>query len=309
MEKEKFIKAYLNARPLPIDDIMEARRLESKRSSMAAKIAFPGGTIDDITADTGQGLTRLRIYTPPGSGPFPVILYMHGGGFSIGSPDTSENLCRAIAKTAGAVLISVDYGLAPEHKFPFALEECYRAALWIDDNDVALNVRSDQLAIAGDSAGGNLAAGLCLLARERQDFTPIYQVLICPLLDQRTRYETKVEALREGLLSVRNSATFSRYYLNSPAQEANLPLASPLLAESFSGLPPATIISAELDPLAAEAGLYAERLKHAGTRVIHRHYAGQVHDFVLFVKSLDEAAQAAAAIGLDLANAFAGVSN
>lgn len=303
MNKEKFVKAYLNAKPLPIDNIVEARRLEARRSSMAAKIAFPG-TIDDITVDTGQGHTRLKIYTPPGSGPFPVILYMHGGGFSIGSPDTSENLCRAIARAANAVLISVDYSLAPEHKFPFALEECYRVALWIDDYDVALNVRSDQLAIAGDSAGGNLAAGLCLLALERKDFVPVYQVLICPLLDQRTRHATKVNTLQEGLLSARDSATFSRYYLNDPAHESNLPLASPLLAESFVGLPPATIITAELDPLAADAALYAERLKHAGIAVLHRHYAGQVHDFVLFVKSLDEAAQAATAIGRDLANAF-----
>ena len=122
----------------------------------------------------------MRIYSPAGRGPFPAILYMHGGGFSLGSPETSDNVCRIISATAKAVLVSVDYGLAPEHKFPFALEECYRVARWMLDNDIPLNIRSDQLAIAGDSAGGNLAVGVCLLARQRKEFQPRLSALALP---------------------------------------------------------------------------------------------------------------------------------
>ena len=304
MDKEKFIKAYLNAKPLPIADITKARKLENSRSSRAAKVPF-SGHIDDVIATTAQGATKVRIYNPPGAGPFPVVLYTHGGGFSLGSPETSDNLCRIIADNANFVLISVDYALAPEHKFPSALEECYQVALWILENDVALNVRADQLIIAGDSAGGNLAAALCLLASAREDFTPVYQVLICPLLDMQTEHILKIDHLQDSLLTAENSHTFSTYYLRDPAEVSN-PLVSPLLAESLSGLPPATIITAELDPLAAEAFLYAERLQEVGISVTHRHYAGQVHDFVLFVKSLAEAKQAAEDIGHDLVRFITG---
>lgn len=298
MEKSKFIKAFLNAKPLPLENITEARRLENARSSRAAKVPYPGH-IDNVTADTFPGTTKVRIYTPPGNGPFPVILYMHGGGFSIGSPETSDNLCRLISESANSVLISVDYALAPEHKFPFAVEECYRVALWILENDVALNVRADQLVLAGDSAGGNLAAAVCLLACARADFNPIYQVLICPLLDLQTEHEVKIKGINDNLLTAENSRTFSSYYLQDPSEASN-PLASPLLAENLSDLPPATIITAELDALATEAITYGTRLQNAGIQVIHHHYKGQVHDFVLFVKSLDEAKEAAEIIGHDL---------
>ena len=299
MEKSKFIKAYLNAKPLPIENIIEARKLETSRSSRSAKVPFPG-KIDNVIADTGRRATKVRIYTPTGNGPFPVVLYMHGGGFSIGSPETSDNLCRVIARAANAALISIDYALAPEHKFPYALEECYRVALWVMENDIALNVRADQLIIAGDSAGGNLAAGVCLLACTRNDFTPIYQALICPLLDLQTEHTLKIKDLEDSLLTAENCYTFSNYYLQSPTEVSN-PLVSPLLAVNLSDLPPTTIITAELDPLAAEAIAYGKRLKDSGIVLTHRHYAGQVHDFLLFVKSLEEAREAAEHIGQDLA--------
>ncbi|MFK5926058.1 MAG: alpha/beta hydrolase [Desulfuromusa sp.] len=304
MEKSKFIKAYLNAKPLPLNDIAAAREIENSRSSRSAKVPFPGN-IDTIVAATPPGTTKVRIYTPPGNESFPVVLYMHGGGFSIGSPETSDNLCRIIAKSANAVLISIDYALAPEHKFPYALEECYRVALWVMENDVALNVRADQLIIAGDSAGGNLAAGVCLLAGMRTDFTPIYQVLICPLLDLQTKHESKIKQLQDNLFTAENSHICSNYYLQNPTKAGN-PLVSPLLADNLSDLPPTTIISAELDPLAAEAISYGKRLRDAGITVTHRHYAGQVHDFVLFVKSLEEATEAAEDIGHDLVRIVAG---
>ena len=301
MEKEKFVRAFQNARPLPVEDIEAARALEHSRSSRTSKVTY-AGTIDNIITDT-RSETKVRIYSPAGRGPFPAILYMHGGGFSLGSPETSDNVCRIISATAKAVLVSVDYGLAPEHKFPFALEECYRVARWMLDNDIPLNIRSDQLAIAGDSAGGNLAVGVCLLARQRKEFQPAYQLLLCPLLDYRTDHADKISKIAEIMLTTKNSRTFRDYYLNE-LSEINHPLVSPLLADDFSALPPATIVTAELDPLAAEAIAYGEKLSAAGVTVKHHHYAGLIHDFVLFVGPLKEAAEAAKTVGEDLAERF-----
>lgn len=287
MKKEKFIRAYLNAAPLPLDDISEARRLENQRSAMASQVDF-SGTIDNISVATACGTSQVRIYTPAGSGPFAAILYMHGGGFSIGSPDTSDNLCRTLSGAARAVVVSVDYRLAPEHKFPAALDECYELARWIDNNDVALNIRNDQLVIAGDSAGANLATALCLLNGKRQELDIAHQVLICPMLDQLTPQREKIGRMQDPLLTDENCRTFSGYYFADSKDAAN-PLASPLLADDLSAMPDATIISAGLDPLAAETESYVQRLRQEGTDVYHLHYPDQVHDFPLFIKVLDDA--------------------
>ncbi len=302
MNKEKFLKAFLNAPPLPVEEIDKARRIMNDKTARAVKVPY-AGTVDDVIAETGELETRVRIYVPEGRGPFPAILYMHGGGFCVGSPDLSENTCRIISAAAGAVLVSVDYGLAPEHKFPYALEQCYQTALWMLDNDIPLNIRADRLAIAGDSAGGNLAAGLCLLARQRQDFRPVHQLLICPLLDYSTEHAEKIRGFKEVTLSDRNSRIFRDYYLNDPS-EVSHPLVSPLLIEDFSGLPSATIVTAELDPLAAEAQEFAKKLKQAGISVTLHHYEGMVHDFVLFVGPLEGAAEAAELLGKELSRVF-----
>lgn len=302
MKKEKFVKAYLNTPPLPIEDIATARQIESRRSKMAARIIFPG-TIDNIVIETEAGSSRLRVYTPQGAGPFPVIVYMHGGGFSVGSSETSDNLCRAIAEKAQAILVSVDYRLAPEHKFPAALEECYQVALWCANNDIHLNILSDQMVIAGDSAGGNLAAAICLLNQTRQELVLCHQLLICPLLDQHTPHADKITRVADPLLTTENCQTFSRYYFNHP-EEAKNPLASPLLAPDLVGLPAATIITAELDPLAREAYHYGKKLWQAGVEITHFHYPGQVHDFPLFIKTLDDAKGVTDKIGAHLVSLF-----
>lgn len=302
MNKEKFLQAFLNVPPLPVEDIEKARSITNGKTARAVKVPY-AGTIDDIIAETGDQETRVRIYSPEGKGPFPAILYMHGGGFCLGSPELSDNTCRLISAAADAVLVSVDYGLAPERKFPYALEQCYQTALWLLDNDVPLNIRTDQLAIAGDSAGGNLAAGVCLLARQRQDFVPRHQLLICPLLDYSIAHSDKLKGLDSITLSDRNSTAFRNYYLNDPS-EVTHPLVSPLLTTDFSGLPGATIVTAALDPLAAEATCYAEKLKQAGVVVEHLHYEGMVHDFVLFVGPLEGAEETALELGTRLGKAL-----
>ena len=295
MNKEKFLHAFLNAPPLPIEDIEKARSIMDAKTARAVKVPY-NGNVDDIIAEIADQETRIRIYAPAGNGPFPAILFMHGGGFCLGNPQLSDNACRLISAHANAVLISIDYALAPEHKFPFALEQCYQAALWILDNDVPLNIRADQLVIAGDSAGGNLAAGVCLLARQRQDFIPSHQLLICPLLDYSIAHEEKLKGLKEITLSDRNSLAFRNYYLNDPS-EVTHPLVSPLLTEDVARLPATTIVTAGLDPLAGEGAQYAKRLDEAGVSVTHLHYEGMVHDFVLFVGPLEGAEEAAIKLG------------
>jgi len=298
VNKEKFLQAFLNAPPLPIEDIDRARQIMEGKTARAVKVPY-AGTVDDILVATGRGETRVRIYAPAGRGPFPAILFMHGGGFCLGSPNLSDNACRIISATAEAVLVSVDYALAPEHKFPYALEQCYQVALWMLDNDIPLNIRTEQLVIGGDSAGGNLAAGICLLARQRREFKPACQLLLSPLLDYQTPHSEKQKSVAQITLSDRNSIAFRDYYLND-LSEVNDPLVSPLLTENMRDLPAAVIVTAGLDPLADEARNYAARLQQAGVVVRHRHYEGVVHDFIMFVGPLEDAAIAAHQVGVDL---------
>lgn len=304
MDKERFSRILAEAAPLPLDDIALARSILAGKIARARKVDF-AGTIDDIEIHTAYGATRVRVYTPDGRGPFPVILYMHGGGFCLGNPDLCDSSCRIIAASAEAVLVSVDYLLAPEHKFPDALEECYAIAAWLQENDTHLNICSDHLVVAGDSAGGNLAAALCLLARDRQEFRPAYQLLICPLLDQQTDPATKIGAADVIRLPSENGRRFRSYYFRDEDDGVN-PLLSPLLAANLTGLPPATIVSAGRDPLATEALTYGKRLLEAGVDVRQRHYEGHVHDFVLYVGPLKDAAEVAAQVGRDIAEHFVG---
>jgi acetyl esterase len=304
MDKEQFAQMLAKSETLPLEDVVLARRILSTKVARARKVAF-SGQIDNSEIVTPFGRSRVRIYTPAGRGPFPVILYMHGGGFCVGDLNLSDNTCRIIATNAEAVLVSVDYRLAPEHRFPQALEECYAIAVRLEQNTTSLNIESNRLVFAGDSAGGNLAAALCLLARERQEISPAYQLLICPLLDQLTEHSAKLSIQGDSTLAPENSSmnVFQRYYFRTEDTGDN-PLLSPLLATSVASLPPATIVSAGLDPLAIEALDYGRRLKEAGITVKQRHYAGHVHDFVLFVGPLPEAATVAARIGRDIAEYF-----
>jgi acetyl esterase len=302
MNKEQFARALARAKPLPLDNIGLARKILVSKVAKTKKVRFVG-QIDDIEIETSFGRSKVRIYTPEGRGPFPVILYMHGGGFCVGDLNLCDNTCRLIATAAEAVLVSVDYRLAPEHKFPCALEECYRIAVWLLQNDTYLNIYNDRLVFAGDSAGGNLAAALSLLARERQEFSPAYQLLICPLLDQQTDHAAKIKNVALGSLSSERSHMFRHYYFRAE-DDGSDPLLSPLLANDFSGLPATTLVTAELDPLTAEAQAYAQRLLSAGIKVKQHHYLGHVHDFVLYVGPLPEAAEAASLVGRDIAEHF-----
>jgi acetyl esterase len=229
----------------------------------------------------------VRIYRAAGALPQPAFMYFHGGGWALGSVSHYDSVCSQIAHGSAWTVISVEYRLAPEYKFPLPLLDCWMALEAVRRNATSLNIDPSRIVVGGDSAGGNLSAAATLLARD-YDYALTAQILIYPVTDypgDRASYE------HDFLISKAAMQTFWAFYLNHPSQ-AVLPLAAPLRAESFSGLPPALIITAEYDPLRDEGEEYAERLKAAGVSVTLVRYAGMVHGFLEMAGSVPQAIQA-----------------
>ena len=231
---------------------------------------------------TSAGETEIYLYQPLHSkttGPLPVFVNIHGGGFIQGSPGDDDPWCRQIADAVDCAVVSIDYHLAPEYRFPVTVYECYDVIKWLHDQAVFLGMDPGRIAVGGHSAGGNLAAALTLLARERREFSLGFQVLNYPVLDfVRDPYE---KVGKDLLLTAKAQSFFSACYLED-AEAAKNPLASPILAESFAGLPPALVIAAEYDPLRAENERYAEALKTAGVTVTFHLFPGCMHAFTHF---------------------------
>jgi acetyl esterase len=256
-------------------------RLEFKALCQIAdpKAAAIGKT-EDIAAPGPAGPIPLRIYTPVAAGgaALPAILYFHGGGFVVGDLDCYDGLCRALANESGCRVISVDYRLAPEHPFPAAVEDCFAAAKWVEENAPDLGVDPNRLAVAGDSAGGNLAAVICLLAKENKATPSIaFQLLIYPTTRFGAGHSTR--PFGSGyFLDNRSIDWFRNHYLPKHADRLD-PRLSPLEAKDMSGLAPAYIVTAGFDPLRDEAIAYAEKLKQAGVKVSQVDYPTMIHGF------------------------------
>ena len=220
----------------------------------------------------------IRIYSPGGNGPFPVLVFFHTGGWQVGDLDTQDPLCRRITNRAECIVVSVDYRLAPEYPFPAAPEDCYAATQWIADHAAEFQGDPSRIAVGGDSSGANLATVVALMARDRGGPKLVFQLMMFPATDFRLNTPS-MEELGEGynvtkpmMIGIRNN------YLPNPADWTH-PLASPMLAPDLSSLPPALIIYAEYDPLRDEAETYAARLKEAGVPVRASRYDGMIHDF------------------------------
>jgi len=209
----------------------------------------------------------------------PVFVNIHGGGFIQGSTKDDDGWCRQIAVAVGCAVVSIEYHLAPEYKFPIPMKECYDVLKWVHEQASGKGFDPERIAVGGSSAGGNFAAALCLLARERKEFSLVYQVLNYPPLDFSIDPELKGNS--DALLTPRAQAFFSACYLHAGIDETN-PLASPLLAENLTGLPPALIIAAEHDPLRIEDEEYGKRLAAAGVPVTFRMFEGCMHAFTHF---------------------------
>ncbi|MBU8919354.1 alpha/beta hydrolase [Bacillus sp. FJAT-29953] len=262
--------------------------------------------VENRTIPVPGGEIPVRIYTPAGEGPFPALVYYHGGGWVIGNLDTVDVPCRMLANRAGCVVVSVDYRLAPEHKFPTAAEDSYAAAKWVAENAVSIQVDPERIAVGGDSAGGNLAAVVALMAREKGGPSFAYQMLIYPV----TNHAYDTDSYRdnaEGYFLTKNTMVwFWNHYLRNEEDGQN-PYASPLLAEDLSGLPPALVITAGFDPLRDEGEAYAERLKAAGVPVEATRYDGMIHGFFWMPGVLAEAHNAINQAANALKQAFSAV--
>jgi acetyl esterase len=240
--------------------------------------AEPQGSLPlerDYKIAVSAGSIAVRQYSPVARpDDLPCYLYFHGGGFWLGTLDQADANCRAIAKDANCVVVSVDYRLAPEHKFPTAAEDCFAALLWVSEHAGELGVDSSRLAVGGGSAGGNLAAVVALIARERGGPALSFQVLEIPVTDF-----THLEPLQvpgEALTVPSGKEQYRSHYLSSEADATN-PHASPLLAANHARLPPALVMCAEYDPLMPEGKAYADRLREAGVPVEYRCWEGQFH--------------------------------
>ncbi len=247
-----------------------------------------------------HGVTPARIYVPKElrqhDGLSPALVFFHGGGWVIGDLDSHDVVCRKLAVEGALIVISVDYRLAPEHKFPAAADDAIAATKWIAANARELGIDGSRLSIGGDSAGGNLAAVVALAARDGNGPAIAGQVLIYPAVDFAMTHGSHSEPETSVLLTHSVIRWFRDHYLDGTADIHDW-RASPARAASLAALPPAYVLTAGADPLRDEGDEYAERLKQAGVPVTYRHYPGQFHGFFTMGKLLPQANSAASEIG------------
>jgi acetyl esterase len=230
----------------------------------------------------------VRIYTPEGNPPMGVLVYFHGGGWVLGDLESHDRVCRALANNAGCVVVSVDYRLAPEHVFPAGAEDCYAATKWVAENAASLGADPARLAVGGDSAGGNLAAVVSMMSRDRGGPSIIFQLLFYPVTDSALDTPSYKEFSSDGnVLSRADMEWFWNSYLGPDTEKTN-PYVSPLRAKNLAGLPPALIMTASHDPLRDEGERFAQRLISAGTKVTCTRYEGVTHGFISFADAVDK---------------------
>jgi acetyl esterase len=269
-----------------------------------ARSPAPVATVSDRSFPGPAGEVPLRIYRPE-DGPRPALVYFHGGGFVIGNLDTHDGTCRALANASGCTVVSVDYRLAPEHRFPAAPEDCYAALRFVAEAGAEIGVDPTRLAVGGDSAGGNLAAVTALLARERRGPSLRFQLLVYPVTDYRFDTASYRENAEGYFLTQKMMRWFWDHYLERP-EHGDDPIASPLRAKDLAGLPPALVLTAGYDPLRDEGEAYAARLREAGVEAELERYPGQFHGFFSMYDVLDDGRAAIARAGAALRRALAG---
>ncbi len=276
----------------------EARHYYRERRHLTQPAPPPINELRELTASGPAGPIALRLYRDgPATGPRPVLVYFHGGGWVIGDLDTHDTLCRQLALQSGCAVVSVDYRLGPEHPFPAAVLDAIAATRWVAQHAAALDLDASRLAVGGDSAGGNLAAVVALAARDGgPELTPgelaiAYQLLIYPSVDQRRTADSHRRNGQGYLLTSDSIAWFLGHYLRTKTDELDW-RASPLLHPDLAGLPPALVLVAGFDPLRDEAVAYAQRLSEAGVHASLVSFERQIHGFVPMGRVLDEANEA-----------------
>ncbi|WP_234426524.1 MULTISPECIES: alpha/beta hydrolase [Streptomyces] len=271
----------------------EARKADAETESAIWDWIEQPKEIFELDIPGPAGPLSLRVYRPPSESdaPRPVVVYFFGGGFVVGSHETSQAFCRALSTLSDCVVVSVGYRLAPEHPFPAAIDDCYAAVKWIAENAAQFGADGGRIAVAGDSNGGTLAAAVSLMARDDDGPRISAQVLVYPAM----RYGSDTDSMRENrdpmFFNGISVPWFWNHYLADPA-DGESPYASPLNASDHSGLPPAFMITAEFCPLRDEGEAYAEALSRANVPVAYHRYADLPHGFLSMAAVLDIAREA-----------------
>jgi acetyl esterase len=273
----------LNGKPIETLSPQEARQQPTPADAVKkvltdmGKSTAPeaGVTVKDMSVPVDGGTVPVHIYTPEGKGPFPVMVYYHGGGFVIADTKTYDASPRALAKMAKAIMVAVDYRQAPEHKFPAAPNDAYAAYLWTTQHAAEFNGDPKRVAVGGESAGGNLATVVSMMARDKKAQMPVHELLVYPVVDNDMNNPSYQRNANAKPLNKPMMAWFFKYY----GADATSPYALPMKATSLKGLPPATIVAAEIDPLMSEGQAYADKLKKDGVKVDYKLYKGVTHEF------------------------------
>jgi acetyl esterase len=292
----------------------ESRRLYRERRHVVQPDPPEVAQVQALSAPGPHGAIALRLYRPlPSHGvsvgagaaaALPVLIYFHGGGWVIGDLDTHDTLCRELANGAGIAVISVDYRMGPEHRFPTAVDDCIAATRWVQAQAATLGLNPQRIAVGGDSAGGNLAAVVALHARDAGDLPLAYQLLIYPATDMRRVAPSHTRNGQGYLLTSDTISYFRGHYITQDAQDLDW-RASPLLHPNLRNLPPALVLTAGYDPLRDEGIEYAQALSLAGNRATHIGFERQIHGFILMGRVIDEANEAVAICAAQLRRALA----
>ena len=257
----------------------EAREDMRLRTAVAAGLPLPVGAVRDLTIDGADGPLRARHYAPaePG-GPHPLRVYVHGGGWVIGDLDTHDNPCRMLARHAGVHVLSVDYRMGPEHRFPAAVDDARAALRWAFAHAAELGADPARVCVGGDSAGGNLAAVVSWLATHDGGPAPVFQLLVYPVTDLSEKRRSH-ELFADGFLLTDAEMDWFRANYIASEDDRRDPRVSILRADDLSGLPPALVVTAGFDPLRDEGDAFAQALRDAGNVVAHRRFTGLIHGF------------------------------
>jgi acetyl esterase len=282
--------AEMGMKPLSGMSPEEARQmiLNSMRDAGPTR---PVASVADRMIPGPAGDLVIRVYSPHGTGPFPLLVFFHGGGFVLGDINSHDPICRELCEGAGCVVMSVEYRLAPENKFPAATDDALAAIRWAAEHASHMGADPERIAVAGDSAGGTLSAVTALRIRDQGGPPLCGQLLIYPATDF---YKPGTPSLRENsgyFITIEDMEWFMNHYLNDES-EADNPYAFPMRAEDLSNLPPALVITGECDPLRDEGEMYAARLKSAGVPVRLIRYEGMIHGFFNFVGLLEQSGEA-----------------
>lgn len=291
---EKLIDARLaNARApqwlLPIEEVRTSFRALWTPTITGAVVEVAG--VEDKILDTVTGRVKARVFTPENDGPSPIMMYFHGGGYVKGGVVEADAFCRRLAKTTRNVVVSVDYRLAPENPYPAALDDAHASTLWAYEHAASLGATQERFTVCGESAGGNLATVVCLMAKSSGDVQIDHQILLQPVVDFTLSFPSINMPESECLVPREDLAWYYEQYYGA---DNNLkePKVSPIFADDLSNSPPALIITAEYDTLRDEAKAYADKLHNSGVETRYTCYDGMIHGF-LQMAGLVEQAQAA----------------